>query len=371
MRVWAPTTLFLTTLVAALAGAAPSFAQSGEARVRIDLVRVEPMAQTVPVLGRLVARQAGVVAARVDGPVDAFNVEVGDRVEKGQVIAVLDRRILQARRDVTAARLVRSQAELETARAELALAAQDLKRLDGLKKSAAFSQGRYDDANQQVIIDRGQVREAEASVLSAKADLELADIDLGHGEIRAPYAGVIGQRMTEAGAYVRSGDAMVRMVGDLSLEIEADIPFNRLGGLSNGRRVDVTLDDGSGHSATVRAFLPEENPLTRTRGVRFVPTFAKTLRPLAVDQSVTVHVPIGEQHSVLTVHKDAVIQNGTDSLVYVVVKGDTAEARQITLGEPTGSRYEVLGGLAEDDKVVVRGNERLQPGDKVLIDGST
>ena len=375
VRVWAPRRLILTVALAmaytmAFDGVTASFAQNSEARVRVDRVRVEPMAQTVPVLGRIVARQAGMVAARVDGPVEAFSIQVGDRVERGEIIAVLDRRMLQARRNQAEGELIRAKAELETARAELALAAQDLKRLEGLKASAAFSQARYDDASQQVMIDRAQVREAEASVRAAEADLELADLDLDHGDIRAPYDGVISQRMTEAGAYVRSGDAIVRMVGDKSLEIEADIPFNRLGGLGNGRSVQITLDDGTGHSATVRAFLPEENPLTRTRAVRFVPQFAETRRPLAVEQSVTIHVPIGHENSVLTVHKDAVIKQGTDSLVYVV-KENTAEMRQIELGEPTGSRFEVLEGLAEDEQVVVRGNERLRPGDKVQIDGAT
>ena len=370
MRAWAQGALTAVIVAAGLAAAWPSLAQTGEARVRVDRVRVEPMAQTVPVLGRLVARQAGVVAARVDGPLETFQVAVGDRVDKGRVIAVLDQRVLKARRNLAEARLVRSQAELGTARAELALAYQELKRLEGLKSSAAFSQARYDDAKQRVIIDQGEVREAEASVQSAEADLELSDIALAHTEILAPYSGVISQRMTEAGAYVRSGDPIVRMVGDLSLEIEADVPFNRLDGLAPQREIQVTLDDGSQHSAKVRAFLPEENPLTRTRAVRFVPDFTKTLRPLAVDQSVTVHIPVGDQHDVLTVHKDAVIKQGAGSLVYVV-NGDTAEARQIRLGEPTGSRFEVLDGLKENDQVVVRGNERLRPGDKVLIDGAS
>jgi multidrug efflux pump subunit AcrA (membrane-fusion protein) len=70
------------------------------------------------------------------------------------------------------------------------------------------------------------------------------------------------------------------------------------------------------------------------------------------------------------VHKDAVIKRGPASLVYVV-EGDTAEMRRITLGEPTGSRYEVLDGLKEGESVVVRGNERLRPGDKVRIDGAS
>jgi multidrug efflux pump subunit AcrA (membrane-fusion protein) len=101
-----------------------------------------------------------------------------------------------------------------------------------------------------------------------------------------------------------------------------------------------------------------------------VPRFNATGRPLAANQSVMVHIPIGAARTVLTVHKDAIIKRGLASIVYVVDNG-TAEMRRITLGEPTGSRYEVLDGLAEGDRVVVRGNERLRPGDKVRVDGAS
>jgi len=338
--------------------------------VRVDQVRVEPLAQKVPVLGRLVARQAGVVAARIDGPVETFHVEVGDRVEAGQVIAELNRTYLQAVRNSTAAKLAKSKAELATAKAELGLAHQELKRLEGLKKSAAFSQARYDDARQNVAIAAGKVKEAEADVLAAKAELEIDAINLAYVEIRAPYGGVVSQRMSEAGAYLQKGAPVVRMIADRSLEIEADVPFQRLSGLEPGAEVGITLDDGTTHSATVRAIVPEENPLTRTRAVRFVPEFGLTTKPLAADQSVTVYVPAGAPRDVLTVHKDAVIKRGPASLVYVIQE-DTAEMRRITLGEPTGSRYEVLDGLSEGEQVVVRGNERLRPGDKVTIDGAS
>jgi RND family efflux transporter MFP subunit len=176
--------------------------------------------------------------------------------------------------------------------------------------------------------------------------------------------------MTDAGASLHTGAPVVRMVGDRALEIEADVPFQRLSGVREGTRVGVVLDDGTTHAATVRAIVPEENPLTRTRAVRFVPEFGATSRPLATEQSVTVYIPASAPRNVLTVHKDAVIKRGPKSLVYVV-EDDTAEARQITLGEPTGSRYEVLDGLSEGEAVVVRGNERLRPGDKVRIDGAS
>jgi RND family efflux transporter MFP subunit len=361
--------LVLALLVLSAAGAGARAQQDG-ALVRVDRVSAEPLSQTVPVLGRLVPRQAGAVSSRVEAPVEAFRVEVGDRVEAGQVLTVLNRDRLIALRDHAAGQLSEANAKKSTAQAQLKLADQELERLEGLKASAAFSQARYDDAKQSVAISRAQLAEAEAAVATAAAELELAQIDVTNTEIVAPYDGVVIQRMSEAGAYVGVGEAVVRLIADQSLEVEADVPYQRIVGLRSGTTVRLTLDDGSEHEAVVRAVVPEENPLTRTRAVRFVPNFNDTGRPLAADQSVTVWVPIGTPRTVLTVHKDAVIKQGDTATVFVA-SGDVAEPREVTLGEAIGSRYEVLKGLKEGELVVVRGNERLRPGDKVRIDGAS
>ncbi len=352
-------------LVVVCAGPAP--AQNGAALVRVDRVSIEPMDQTVPVIGRLVPRQSGVVAARIDGPVEAFRVEVGDRVEAGQVIALLNVEALQARRDLAAGQLAEAKAQLATRKAAQALARQEAKRIEGLKDSAAFSQGRYDDTQQQLAMATAELAEAEANVQTYSAELRLAEINLGYAEVMAPYAGVITQRLTEAGAFVRMGDPIVSMIDDGNLEIEADVPFRNISGLESGTAIRVTLDDGSSHWAVVRAVVPEENPLTRTRTVRLVPEFGATGKPLAAAQSVTLHVPADTPRNVLAVHKDAIIKRGAESLVFVV-RNDSAELRPVRLGEAVGSRIEVLEGLQDGDLVVVRGNERLQPGDKVSID---
>lgn len=361
---WLGLALALATVLAAPSHAS---AQQDGALVHVDRVASQPLSQTVPVLGRLVPRQAGSVSARVEAPVEGFLVEVGDRVEAGQVIAVLNADRLAARRDQAAGELREARAKLSTSKARLGLARQELKRLERLKSSAAFSQARHDDARQNVAIYQAQVAESEAALLSAGADLELAEINVNDTEITAPYDGVVSQRMTEAGAYVQVGDPLVRLIADGSLEIEADVPYQRLSGLIPGATVRVTLDDDTAHEAMVRAVVPQENPLTRTRAVRFVPSFGDTDRPLASDQSVTVHVPVGAPRMVLSVHKDAVIKNGDSAMVFVA-NGEVAEPREVTLGEAVGSRYEVLAGLKEGDLVVVRGNERLRPGDKVRID---
>jgi hypothetical protein len=117
----------------------------------------------------------------------------------------------------------------------------------------------------------------------------------------------------------------------------------------------------------VRAILPTENPLTRTRTVRLTPEFSAGMAGLADAQSVTVKVPVGVARQVLTVHKDAIITRAGKSVVYVVTD-DSAEMRPIVLGEATGGRMEVLEGLKEGEQVVIRGNERLQPGAKVRVE---
>lgn len=360
----AAATLFLAGIVT------PAWAQALESLVRVDEVRLVLLDQSVPILGRIVAQRLGVVAAQIGGPVKAFKVEVGDRVEAGQVLAELDSAILKARRDIAAGGLAEARAQRGKALAEIELAKLGFKRMAGLRKSAAFSQARYDDSRQQVAIAQAGLRQADSAAASAQADLNLAEINLDDALIKAPYAGVVIERLTEAGAYVQGGDPMLRMIGDRDLELEVEVPFQNLAGLEPGIEVDVALDDGTRHTAVVRAILPSENPLTRTRTVRLVPNIGATRRSLAHNQSVTIEIPIGSERQVLTVHKDAVILRLDQNIVYVVVKGE-AQVRPVVLGAAIGGRFEVIEGLAAGDKAVVRGNERLRPGAKLRIAGES
>ena len=116
--------------------------------------------------------------------------------------------------------------------------------------------------------------------------------------------------------------------------------------------------------AIVRAVIPDENPRTRTRRVRFVSEFEGDGRSTAANQTVTVHVPAGETRNVLTVHKDAVLNRGGAQLV-VLNEGGKATFTPVRLGEAIGQRFVVQSGLKEGDEVVIRGNERLQPGEAI------
>ena len=359
--------LFAAVLITWVAAPGPAMAQDPEAMlVRVEKVRTEPFTQTVPIVGRLVSLRMGDIAARISAPVESIRVEVGDRVTKGQVMAVLDAEILRAEQNLAQSELDEAGAELKTWAAETDVAKTNLRRQKGLRSSVAFSQAKFEDAQKQLAVAEARVERAKANVAIKRSNLERKQIDVEYASVRAPYAGVVMRRYTEAGAYVNKGDPLARVIGDRSLEVEALIPNKRLNGLSIGRKVEFKLDDGSRHQAKVRSILPSENPRTRTRIVRLVPEFGKTKRPLAESQSVVVYVPISDNRRVITVHKDAILKQPSGDIVYVVKK-DVSQIRPVVLGEALGGRFEVISGLKEGEVVVIRGNERLQPGAKVHI----
>ena len=85
-----------------------------------------------------------------------------------------------------------------------------------------------------------------------------------------------------------SGNAVVTLVSDQELELEAEVPSGRLAGVKPGALVKVRLDDDSVHAAKVRAVIPDENPAARTRPVRLVPEFSDLKVPVASNQTVTL-----------------------------------------------------------------------------------
>ena len=361
-------------LIAGLAGlvmnvlASSVLAQEPEPVV-VDEVRPVAAEESAPVLGRFVSRQEGQVAARISGPVERYFVEVGDRIAKGDLLVTLDSGVKQVQRDQAAAKLAEAQSAVDTARAEQGLASQELSRLERLQGSAAFSQARYEDQRQTVAVAAARVAAEQASVARAEADLTLAELELSYTAVRAPYDGVVLERHSEAGAYVTNGAPLLSMIAESDLEIEADVPFTQIAGLETNARIAIQLPDGTRHHAVVRAIIPSENPLTRTRAVRFVPKLGETEVQIASGQSVTLFLPTGQNGgSALTVHKDAVIPQTGRNLVFIVGEGDLAEPKEVDIGRSLGDRFEVLNGLAQGDLAVVRGNERLRPGQPIAIE---
>jgi RND family efflux transporter MFP subunit len=369
------TAILMTTTVAVLLSVGAIADDAKKARgerprtlVQIDKVKVVLFVQTIPIIGRFVAQQAGVVAARAKGTIGKISVNVGDRVEVGSVMAVLIRDRLLWERNLYQAEVSNYKAQMETKIAKIKLLEQELNRLNSLKKSPAFSQARLEDKQQNVIVAKSEFSESQAQLRKAQANLKLRQIDYADGEIKAPYGGVVTQKHTSVGSYVSVGSPVFTLVDDTTLEIEADVPTERITNLKAGIIIDGSIGKQSKIKAYVRAVVPEENPQTRTRAVRFQTIQMDGIKNLAANQSVTLNLPSGAQKNVLSVHKDAVL-NRRGSQMVVIVENGKAGFRPVKLGEASGSRFIVQNGLKDGDVVVIRGNERLRPKQAVRYKG--
>jgi len=351
-----------------LLGAAVGHAQQRAAFVQVDAVRIEALKSTRPVLGRIVTKRGGQVAARVGGLVKSIGVDVGDRVTAGTVLVELDVEPVQYQVDLADAEYDAAVAERATAEAEIALLESELKRIDGLSNSAAFSKAQSEDKFKEIAVAKSRLSAATVRLKQFRARQQSSRRNLEDMVIKAPYAGVITRKLTSPGAYVRFGDPVIALMDDGAFEIEADVPVDQLRSLAPGVEVDITVA-GERRTAVVRAVIPEENPLTRTRAVRLTPDFANLAQGLAVAQSVTLEIPVGLARDVATVSKDGVIQRPTGAMVFLV-KDAAATPQPVRLGTAVDGRFEVLDGLGDGDLVVVRGNERLRPGQAVTYPGA-
>jgi RND family efflux transporter MFP subunit len=337
--------------------------------VIVDPVIHGPVQQTVSVLGRVLPIQKGVVAARVAGPVKRVRLRYGDKVKKGDVIAQIDSATLKWQREMRAAEVAKQKSQIIVATAQLNLARQELKRAESLRSSAAFSQARYEDKRQDVSRYEGSVGEAKAQFTSAMANLGMAELNLKYTEIRAPYHGVILQLHIESGAWLKVGDPVVTLINNKNLEIEADVPFAYLDGLAANSAVKAILQDGKEYNTKVRVIVPDENPISRTRSVRFTPEISDTSK-LAQNASATLLIPIGKGRDLTTVAKDALLTRAGERVAFIVKDGK-AQMRTVKVGIAVQGRFEVLSGLTPGDNVIVRGNERLSEGQAVRTTGAT
>ncbi|MEL6997867.1 MAG: efflux RND transporter periplasmic adaptor subunit [Pseudomonadota bacterium] len=343
-----------------------SLAQGRAASVLVEEVDVRAITDTSPTLGQLVPSTQADVASRRAGVAAEVLFEVGDRVTMGEPMVRLETRLTEIERRNVEADLEVARSGIATAEAALTLARQVLARQERLKGSTAFQQGIFEDRTAEVARVRGLLGQAMAQAAAAEARMARVDYDLEHAIIKAPFTGVVVERMAQPGQYLTLGEAIAKLLDVAGLEIEADVPSDLVTGLTPSTVVAVDFAGGVSGKAKVRVALPVETVSTRTRPVRFQ-TDLTGIDPqlIAVGKSLTLHLPVSAPREVITVPKDALVQGrGGGWIVYAVVDG-VAEVRPVTLGQSAEGRLEVLDGLAAGDLVVVRGNERLRPGQQV------
>lgn len=328
-------------------GSEPEASQDNAAPVRVATVEHREMTPTVAVSGTVVSRQEARVSAEVEGRLTRV-AEVGTEVTEGDVMANIDATQLELQ--VEEQRGVVAQ---ETARLEHLEREED--RLSRLAEQNALAANQLD----QVSSDR---RVAESELRIARARLGRLEDDLSHTAIQAPFDGIVTDRLAMPGERVSAGDPVVRLVNPRRREVLARGPLEYLPFVESGDPIRVSWRDRD-HVGTVRNVVRAGDELSRLFEMRVdVPD---SLWPIG--QTVHVALPTAETRQVLAVPRDALVLRRDSTAVFVVDGNGTARRVRVTPGGGDGSFVEVDGQVEPGDRVIVRGNERLEAGQAVNI----
>ncbi|MFG0246545.1 MAG: efflux RND transporter periplasmic adaptor subunit [Phycisphaerales bacterium JB052] len=369
--------LITTVLLFGVYALAPlAHAQDGlpPANVTIDAVQSETLVRRRSVTGEIRSRLVSALASQVEGLLIELDVDEGDTVTKGQVIARLDAvraqiEVDRANSDVAFARSVIDQRQVE-----LDNAMRDLERLEELDRLGSSGVSQLDEARTLVASRKALLAQAKSALTTAQGDLALAERELADMTIEAPFSGRVVSKSSEIGQWVGTGDEIVTIVSLDQLEARIDIPEDVYAVVSetmkNNEPIEMRLPSlglGSGEEiyGQVITILPAADTLSRLFPVRIaVNNAGGLLRP---GMSLNAMVPTNTSEQYITVHKDAIVRTPTGEVVYFSNDGVSAIApieRLFAIGQRMAVRSPVLqAGMS----VVTSGNERLFPGQPLNI----
>jgi len=303
--------------------------------VEVTRPETSPFPKTVLLQGTLEAEHAVQIVARVDGPVSAVLVDLGDAVRSGQTLARIDGTDYRAR--------------AAQARAELAQAKSDLERYTGMAHPEAVA--------------RQAVDQARTRVETAEATLSLAQRQLTDTTARAPFAGAVVRRLVERGAYVRVGTALFDLVSSGPLRLGLEIPERHLGEFDVGASIFVLPGEAAEprFEARVVRIAPSVNPATRTFRIEaLVEPTHPTLRPGAY---VVAALTLGMAEDAVRLPRAAVFSVLGHDRVVRITNGVTDPREVEILGERDGFAY--VRGLTTADVVILGNVSALAPGTRV------
>ena len=345
---------WLTATAVALVGANFALAQAPPAQVRFTPAREHDVRRTIRLTGSVESRTSSVVASEVAGVVVAVEAQEGAWVRK-------DQPLVRLRTDWYDLQLQGAEGRLQESQARLALAESSLQRSRDLFDEDVISQQALDDATSEHTAWQGREIQSRAEI----AQLNLA---LDRLTIRAPFTGVVVRKLTDLGQWITAGGNAVEMVELGKLDVRVEVPERYYGELTGGVEAGVSFEALTALQVTGRviAIIPRADPQARTFPIKL-----RVPNPdgrIGVGMLAVVDLPIGTSQRGVIVPKDALVRQGPMVMVYRIGEGEVVEALPVQTGQGLGAWIVVEGPLAAGDRLVTRGNERLQPGQTVVAE---
>jgi RND family efflux transporter MFP subunit len=200
-------------------------------------------AQSFTTTGPLVVeKQADVVTVR-DGYITSVSVEIGDHVRRGQVLALLDDRALQAARAEKAAHIDSLRAQVKTWEAEQKSNEADLRRADAMRAEKILDDEDWEHVQFKLSETKSQVARFQAETAAAEAELRAADVELSQSRITAPFDGVVGRRLVHEAQAVKKGDALFWITTQAPLRVLFTVPESAMALFPRGAQLELTTSD--------------------------------------------------------------------------------------------------------------------------------
>ncbi|WP_417451098.1 efflux RND transporter periplasmic adaptor subunit [Kordiimonas sp.] len=337
----------LFALTASLGANAQGMQEMPPAQVEVAVAEKRMMAPEMLVSGTVISLNDSRIAAEVEGPL-SWIAQVGTQVKKGDVIARIDDRLL-----TVAAR--RAEANLKRLKANLAFREQDVKRYEELAKSDNASKARLQEVTAQHAMLREEIADARASADKATGDLARA-------EIKAPFPGHVVQRLANIGEYMNISDPLLRLVDTENVEVVIPAPITITPHLKAGDI--VTVHDGlTSRMLPIRTVVPVGDMVSRMVEVRLTAKADIWM----IGTPVKVSLPKGTATEAVAVPRDAIVLKSGSRYLYKVTPDNKAEQITVEIDAAIGLWVSLKGGVEVGDKVVIRGAERLMPGQSVMI----
>ena len=330
------------------AAPAPATADADLPSVGVAQVKTVRLAPQASFPGTVMSRNDSKLAADVAGRVE-WVAEVGTALKQGDVVARLDKHMAEMQRTSDRANVDRLSAIVRYDRIHA-------DSMDKLMEKNVVAKTVRDQAI--------STRDSDVAALAqAQAALERAQYQLDHLEIRAPFAGRVVARLVNAGEYASEGHEIVRLVDLDSIEISAQVPIQSMQFLRENMHVTAMVNSKP-VDTTVRTVVPVGDQLSRTVEVRLTLAASSAF----VGDAAKVMVPAAEPRMVLAVPRDALVLREDNTYLFKVDKENTAQRIAVGTGSEDGNLVEVSGTLAEGERIVVRGAEHLESGQKVRLD---
>ena len=306
--------------------------------VNAQIIKAQSLTDEIQISGNLIPDEETNLSFETSGKIVEINFEEGREVKKGQLLAKVNDRSLQA--------------QLLKLESQLKLAEDRVYRQSALLKKDAVSQ----EALEKV----------ETELATLNADIELVKSNISHTELRAPFNGVIGLRQVSLGQYASPSTIIAKLTRISPLKVEFAVPERYAGDVAKGTnltfRVEGKLKD---YSAKVYALESKIDPATHTLPIRAL--YPNSNGELLPGRYVSVTLKRREIENAIAVPSEAIVPEMGRDLIYLYKNGK-AEPVEITTGMRTEGQVQVVKGLQVNDTIIVSGILQLRSGLQVKLD---